>query len=121
MARIDELKEILNKASYQYYVLDDPIMEDYEYDKLMNELIKIENDNPELKTPLQILTSLHSTDTLTTFSSRRRQDRVLSRLSKCSSRRTTTFRLRNTATFRCRRNDDSAYKFNSVRGRCFFG
>jgi len=51
MARIDELKEILNKASYQYYVLDDPIMEDYEYDKLMNELIKIENDNPELKTP----------------------------------------------------------------------
>ena len=49
--RLNELKEILNKASEAYYVNDNPIMEDFEYDKLMNELIKIENENPELKTP----------------------------------------------------------------------
>ena len=48
--RINELKQILNKASYEYYVLDKPTMEDYEYDKLMEELIKIETENPELKT-----------------------------------------------------------------------
>ena len=48
--RVKELHEILNKASEAYYVYDNPIMEDYEYDKLMNELIKIEQDNPELKT-----------------------------------------------------------------------
>ena len=48
--RINELKDILNKASIAYYVNDKPFMEDYEYDKLMNELIKLENENPELKT-----------------------------------------------------------------------
>ncbi|MBQ9124366.1 MAG: NAD-dependent DNA ligase LigA [Acholeplasmatales bacterium] len=48
--RVNELKEILNKASKAYYDNDKPIMEDYEYDMLMNELIKIENENPELKT-----------------------------------------------------------------------
>lgn len=49
-ARLNELKEILNKAAYEYYVLDHPTMEDYEYDRLMAELIKIENEYPELKT-----------------------------------------------------------------------
>ena len=48
--RINELKDILNKASIAYYVNDKPFMEDYEYDKLMNELIKLEGENPELKT-----------------------------------------------------------------------
>ena len=51
LARLNELKDILNKASEAYYVNDKPIMEDYEYDRLMDELIKIENENPELKTP----------------------------------------------------------------------
>ena len=49
--RIDELKKILNEASVAYYVNDKPFMEDYEYDRLMNELIKLEDENPELKTP----------------------------------------------------------------------
>jgi len=48
--RVNELKEILNKASEAYYVYDNPIMEDYEYDKLITELITIEDANPELKT-----------------------------------------------------------------------
>ena len=48
--RIEELKEILNKASVEYYVNDNPTMEDYEYDRLMAELIDLEDKNPELKT-----------------------------------------------------------------------
>ncbi len=48
--RLNEIKEILNRASYEYYVLDTPTMEDYEYDQLMAELISIENEHPELKT-----------------------------------------------------------------------
>ena len=51
ISRINELKEILNKASEAYYVNDKPFMEDYEYDRLMEELIKIENEHPELRTP----------------------------------------------------------------------
>ena len=49
--RIEELKEILNKASIDYYVNDNPKMEDYEYDRLMAELIDLEEKNPDLKTP----------------------------------------------------------------------
>ncbi len=48
--KIEELKKILTDAGIAYYVNDNPIMEDYEYDKLMNELIKIEEENPSLKT-----------------------------------------------------------------------
>ena len=45
--RIEELKEILNQASIDYYVNDNPKMEDYEYDRLMAELIDLEDKNPE--------------------------------------------------------------------------
>lgn len=48
--RVDELKKILNKANYEYYVLDNPILQDYEYDRFLKELISLENENPELKT-----------------------------------------------------------------------
>ncbi|MDE7263338.1 MAG: NAD-dependent DNA ligase LigA [Anaeroplasmataceae bacterium] len=48
--RVNQLKEILNRASYEYYVLDHPTMEDYEYDQLMEELIHLENEHPDLKT-----------------------------------------------------------------------
>ena len=50
LTRINEIKEKINEASVAYYVNDNPIMEDYEYDMLMNELIDIETKHPELKT-----------------------------------------------------------------------
>ena len=35
--RIEELTQLLNHANYQYYVLDDPKMPDFEYDHLLRE------------------------------------------------------------------------------------
>ncbi len=46
--RIEELTEILNRANYQYYVLDDPQMLDFEYDHLLRELEELEAANPAL-------------------------------------------------------------------------
>ena len=40
--RIDELKEILNEANRSYYILDAPEISDFEYDKLIRELIVLE-------------------------------------------------------------------------------
>ena len=50
LERLEELKKKINEASVAYYVNDNPIMDDYEYDMLMNELIDIETKHPELKT-----------------------------------------------------------------------
>ena len=47
--RMDEIIEILNKASYEYYTLDNPSITDQEYDRYMQELIKLESEYPELK------------------------------------------------------------------------
>lgn len=47
--RIDELVAILNQANYDYYVLDKPKLEDYEYDKLLVELETLEQEHPEFK------------------------------------------------------------------------
>ena len=46
--RIEELVDILNQANYQYYVLDDPRMPDFEYDHLLRELEVLEAENPSL-------------------------------------------------------------------------
>ena len=48
--RIYELRTLINKYSHEYYVLDNPSVPDAEFDRLMNELIRLENDFPELKT-----------------------------------------------------------------------
>lgn len=48
-SRINELIEIINKASYEYYVNDNPSITDQEYDDYYNELIKLESKYPELK------------------------------------------------------------------------
>ena len=49
--KIAELTALLNDANYRYYVLDDPLMHDFEYDVLLRELENLERDNPELITP----------------------------------------------------------------------
>lgn len=49
--RIDFLKEELNKYAYNYYVLDNPLISDFEYDKLFTELKELEVQNPEFITP----------------------------------------------------------------------
>ena len=49
--RIEELTKLLNDAGYRYYVLDDPTMPDFEYDRLLRELENLEKANPELALP----------------------------------------------------------------------
>ena len=48
---IKALREEIEKHEYHYYVLDSPLISDHEYDRLMQELIKQENEHPELITP----------------------------------------------------------------------
>lgn len=49
--RIKQLTEQLNLANHQYYVLDDPKMQDFEYDMLLRELENLEAEYPELALP----------------------------------------------------------------------
>ncbi|ALF52331.1 NAD-dependent DNA ligase LigA [Nostoc piscinale CENA21] len=49
--RTEELRQLLQQASYAYYVLDAPIMEDAVYDQLYRELQELETQHPELVTP----------------------------------------------------------------------
>jgi DNA ligase (NAD+) len=51
LKRIEELKTLINEYSYEYYVLDNPSVTDYEFDQLMKELIQLESENPQFKTP----------------------------------------------------------------------
>lgn len=46
--RVLELRELLEKYSYEYHVLDKPTVPDAEYDQLLQELIELENNHPEL-------------------------------------------------------------------------
>ena len=49
--RVEELREQINHHSYRYHVLDDPEVSDFDYDQLVNELIALEDEFPELITP----------------------------------------------------------------------
>ncbi|MBM3154371.1 MAG: NAD-dependent DNA ligase LigA [Chloroflexi bacterium] len=49
--RVQKLRELLNHHNYRYYVLDSPEISDAEYDQLMRELQKLEEEHPELVTP----------------------------------------------------------------------
>ncbi|GAX42157.1 DNA ligase, NAD-dependent [Tolypothrix sp. NIES-4075] len=49
--RVQELRQLLQQASYAYYVLDSPIMEDAVYDRLYRELQQLETEHPEVVTP----------------------------------------------------------------------
>ena len=49
--RLTDLREQINFHNYRYNVLDDPIISDAEYDRLLNELKQIEGEHPEWITP----------------------------------------------------------------------
>jgi DNA ligase (NAD+) len=48
--RIEELTKQLNEANYRYYVMDDPVMLDFEYDHLLRELEDLEKAYPQYAT-----------------------------------------------------------------------
>ena len=49
--KIKELIEKINTFDYQYYVLDNPSISDFEYDKVFRSLVDLENANPDLIQP----------------------------------------------------------------------
>ena len=51
MDRLEELKTLLRNHSYHYYVKNEPIVSDSEYDQLIHELNSIETEHPEWITP----------------------------------------------------------------------
>ena len=48
---IEDLRKALHRHNYRYYVLDDPEISDSEYDRMMQELIGLETDYPDLSSP----------------------------------------------------------------------
>jgi DNA ligase (NAD+) len=50
-ARLDELRRLVDHHNYRYHVLDDPEVSDADYDRLFDELKKLEEEHPELVTP----------------------------------------------------------------------
>lgn len=49
--RIEELRNEITRHDYNYYVLTQPVISDFEYDKLIKELERLEQENPHLITP----------------------------------------------------------------------
>lgn len=49
--RIKALRELIHYHNHRYYVEDDPEISDYEYDRLYQELVELEQAHPELVTP----------------------------------------------------------------------
>ncbi len=49
--RVDRLRKELHYHNYRYFVLDDPVISDAEYDRMMQELIELEKKYPDLVTP----------------------------------------------------------------------
>jgi DNA ligase (NAD+) len=49
--KIEALREKIRRHEYRYYVLDDPEISDADFDKLMNELKRLEAEHPKLITP----------------------------------------------------------------------
>jgi DNA ligase (NAD+) len=48
--RIEELKSQIKQHDYNYYVLDEPTIEDHQYDALFQELLKLEKEHPQYAT-----------------------------------------------------------------------
>lgn len=51
LERITALREQLNNYNYHYYVLSQPLISDFEFDKLLAELQQLENENPQYFDP----------------------------------------------------------------------
>jgi DNA ligase (NAD+) len=50
-SNIEELRSVLRFHEHRYYILNDPLLSDFEYDQLFKALEKIEKENPTLITP----------------------------------------------------------------------
>lgn len=50
-ARIEQLSKEIDAHNYSYYVLDKPVISDFEFDMLLEELIKLEKEHPEFEKP----------------------------------------------------------------------
>jgi DNA ligase (NAD+) len=50
VSRVNQLREEINYHNYRYYVLDDPVVSDAEFDRLLQELTRLEEQYPELVT-----------------------------------------------------------------------
>jgi len=46
--KVEKIRQLLHWHNYRYYILDDPEISDAEYDRMMQELVALENDWPEL-------------------------------------------------------------------------
>src|SRR2546421_3124290 len=51
MKRIQQLRDQIREHEYRYYVLADPTISDFDFDRLLRELQKLEQEHPELVTP----------------------------------------------------------------------
>src|SRR5260221_6505474 len=49
--RIEKLTQEIDEHNYKYYVLDNPSISDFEFDKMLEELIRLEKEFPELLSP----------------------------------------------------------------------
>src|SRR5215831_3548402 len=49
--KIENLKNVLRFHEYRYYILNDPLVSDFEYDQLYKSLERIEKEDPKLITP----------------------------------------------------------------------
>src|SRR6185295_2888522 len=50
-SRVEELSKIIDEHNYKYYVLSEPSISDYEFDMMLEELIRLEKQFPEFAYP----------------------------------------------------------------------
>lgn len=77
LRRIASLRKQLNEHNHRYYVLNEPIVSDQEYDFLMKELEALERDYPEFQDPLSP-TQRVGNDSTTEFIQREHKSAMLS-------------------------------------------
>jgi DNA ligase (NAD+) len=50
-SRINALREQLHEHNYRYYILDEPVISDFDFDMLLKDLEQLENDYPQFRDP----------------------------------------------------------------------